>query len=467
MGGFFGVASKEDCIFNLFYGVDYHSHLGTKKGGIVVYGENGYRRSIHNIENSLFRSKFEGDIEKLHGNIGIGCISDNESQPLIISSHLGTYAITTVGLISNLTELVKNATTKNSNHFSEFSSGEINPTELVASLINQRETIVEGIKYAQQMIEGSISILLMTPEGIYAARDRLGRTPIAIGKKDGSYCASFECFSYLNLGYRDHKELGAAEIVYLTPESCETVAPAQKDTRICSFLWVYYGYPTSSYEGESVEEMRYRSGELMSKRDNILADSVSGVPDSGIAYAVGYANASNIPFARPFIKYTPTWPRSFMSQMQVQRELIAKMKLLPIDVLIRGKKLLIIEDSIVRGTQARETANFLYQCGANEVHVRIACPPVMFKCKYLNFSRSSTKMELITRSIISKYNTNNASDNIQDYLSPDGEGYNRMVSDICRELDFTSLQFQRLDDMIASIGVNPCKLCTYCWDGNE
>lgn len=467
MGGLFGVASKKDCVFDLFFGIDYHSHLGTKKGGMTVHGENGFDRAIHNISNSPFRTKFEKDFQDMKGNLGIGCISDNEPQPLLVRSHLGNFAITTVGKISNLEELVDLSFKKGSTHFLEMSGGEINATELVASLINQKSSILEGIKYAQEMIEGSMTMLVLTPEGIYAARDRLGRTPIAIGKKKDSFCASFESFAYLNLGYKHFKDLGPAEIVFMNHEGVVTLQEPGKDMKVCSFLWVYYGYPTSSYEGVNVEEMRNHCGRLMAKRDNVQTDIVAGVPDSGIAHAIGYSNESGIPFARPFIKYTPTWPRSFMPPNQQQRNLIAKMKLIPVDSLIKGKNMLLIDDSIVRGTQLRETTEFLYESGAKEVHIRPACPPLLFGCKYLNFSRSSSEMDLITRRYIKKVEGDNAEASLVEYANPDSQKHQKMVEEIGKELKFTSLKFNRIDDMIESIGIEPCKLCTYCFNGKE
>lgn len=468
MGGFFGVTSKTNCTMDLFFGVDYHSHLGTKRGGMAVYGSNGFNRSIHNIENTPFRTKFDRDVDELQGNMGIGCISDMEPQPLLIQSHLGSYAITTVGKIANADELVQDAYEKGHIHFLEMSGGKINATELVAALINQCETIVEGLLLAQEKIKGSMTILLLTPEGIYISRDRMGRTPVVIGRKRGSYCASFESFAYINLGYKDYRELGPGEVVLMTPEGIQTLSPPRKEMKICAFLWVYYGYPTSSYEGVNVEEMRYKCGRMLAKRDNVKADLVAGIPDSGIAHAIGYANKSGIPFSRPFIKYTPTWPRSFMPTNQTQRNLIARMKLIPIDSLIRGKRLLLIDDSIVRGTQLRETTEFLYQSGAKEVHIRPACPPLLFGCKYLNFSRSNSEMELITRKIVQEREGDNVSDEVlADYADPDSQNYKDMVEEIRKTLNFTSLQFHRLDDLVESIDVSPCKLCTYCWSGKE
>ena len=470
MGGFFGVAAKTDCILDLFYGVDYHSHLGTRRGGMATFGKGGFHRAIHNIENSPFRTKFERDVEEMKGNIGIGCISDFEPQPLLIQSHLGSFAITTVGKINNLDALSNIVYENGHTHFQEMSGGQINATELVASLICKKETIVEGIRYVQEIIDGSMTMLIMTNEGIYAARDRYGRTPLMVGKKEDAYCVSFESFAYMSMGYSDYKELGPAEIVYITPESVEVVSEAKKDMKICSFLWVYYGYPTSSYEGVNVEEMRYKCGSMLAKRDKgtIEPDVVAGVPDSGIAHAIGYANESGYRYARPFIKYTPTWPRSFMPTGQMQRNMIAKMKLIPVDSLIRGKKLLLIDDSIVRGTQLGETSEFLYQSGAKEVHIRPACPPLMFGCPYLNFSRSSSELDLITRRIIKDREGGCVSDELlADYANPDSGNYKEMMEEIRKRLNFTTLRYHRLDDLVESIGISPCKLCTYCWNGKK
>jgi amidophosphoribosyltransferase len=467
MGGFFAVASKSYCVFDLFFGTDYHSHLGTRRGGMAVYGSNGFDRAIHNIENSPFRTKFEKDVNKMEGHLGLGCISDYEPQPLIVRSHHGTYAITTVGKINNTDAIVNDIFTRGNIHFLEMSGGDINATELVAALINQKDNLVEGLRYAQEQIDGSISILLMTPKGIYAARDKLGRTPVVIGKKDDAFCVSFESFAYLNLGYVHYKELGPGEIVIVTPEAVTTLAKPGTEMKICTFLWVYYGYPSSSYEGVSVEKMRYNCGALLAKRDNVQPDIVAGVPDSGTAHAIGYANASGIAFSRPFIKYTPTWPRSFMPTIQSQRNLIAKMKLIPVHDLIKDKSLLLIDDSIVRGTQLRETTEFLYQSGAREVHIRPACPPLLFGCKYLNFSRSSSVFDLITRRIIKQEEGEVSEDIVQDYANPDSERYSNMIEKIRQQLNFTSLRYHRLDDMMESVGIEPCKLCTYCWSGKE
>ena len=470
MGGFFGVASKHDCVLELFYGVDYHSHLGTRRGGMAVYGKDGFNRAIHNIENSPFRTKFERDVEELEGNLGIGCISDYEPQPLLLQSHLGSFAITTIGKINNQDEILEKAYKDGRSHFLEMSGGQINATELIGSLICRKSSIVEGIQYAQEMVDGSLSLLIMTKDGIYAARDRYGRTPVVIGKKEDAYCVSFENFAYLNLGYNHDRELGPGEIAYITPESVETLVQPGEKMRICSFLWVYYGYPTSSYEGVNVEEMRYHCGSMLAKRDgdSVHPDIVAGVPDSGVAHAIGYSNESGIPYARPFIKYTPTWPRSFMPTNQSQRDLIARMKLIPVQALIENKKLLLIDDSIVRGTQLRETTEFLYRSGAKEVHVRPACPPLVFGCKYLNFSRSKSDMELITRRVIREQEGDNRPEEVlEEYTNPDSCRYAKMIEEIRRIQNFTTLRFHRLDDLLASIGLEPCKVCTYCFSGKE
>ena len=471
MGGLFGVVSNKNCTLDLFFGIDYHSHLGTRRGGMATFNNGTFHRVIHNIENSPFRTKFERDVEDLKGTMGIGCISDNEPQPLLVQSHLGSYAISTVGLISNIDELVKETFERGGIHFLEMSGGAINPTELVAALINQKDSILEGIKYVQEKVKGSMTLILLTPNGIYAARDKLGRTPLLIGKKQDSFCIASESFSYINLGYEDEKELGPAEICFIDMQNGIQVLQAKKEKmKICTFLWIYYGYPTATYEGVNVETMRYRCGEMLAKRDkgSVNPDIVAGVPDSGVAHAVGYANESGIPFARPFIKYTPTWPRSFMPTNQEQRNLIAHMKLNPVHQLIRNKSLLLIDDSIVRGTQLRETTDFLYQSGAKEVHVRPACPPLLFGCKYLNFSRSSSELDLITRRIIKMREGDNISKEIlEDYANPDSQNYKEMLEAIRQQLHFTSLAFHRLDDMLDSVGIEPCKLCTYCWNGKE
>ena len=469
MGGFFGVASKEACNLDLFYGTDYHSHLGTRRGGMDTYGSDGWKRAIHNIENSPFRTKFEKDVDTMKGNIGIGCISDYDPQPILIQSHLGCFGITTVGKINNADQLIRNLYENGHTHFQSMTNGQINSTELVAALICKKDSFVEGIRYVQSVVEGSMTLLLLTENGIYAARDLLGRTPVVIGKKENAYCVSFESFAYINLGYTDYKELGPGEIVYVTPESVETVSPACEKMRICSFLWVYYGYPTSSYEGVGVEEMRYNCGKLLAQRDDhsIDVDIVAGVPDSGIAHAIGYANESGIPYARPFIKYTPTWPRSFMPTTQSQRNLIARMKLIPVHSLIEDRSLLLIDDSIVRGTQLRETTEFLYQSGAKEVHVRPACPPLLYGCKYLNFSRSKSDLDLITRRIIREWEGDNDVNVLSEYADPNSDRYAAMLEEIRKRQNFTSLRYHRLDDLIKSIGIDACQVCTYCFNGVE
>lgn len=468
MGGFFGVASKEDCVFDLFYGTDYHSHLGTRRAGMAVYGEDaGFEKAIHNIENSPFRTKFQKEANSMKGNFGIGCISDYEAQPILVRSHHGSFAITTIGKINNAEEII-NEILKGRTHFFEMSNGEINATELIAAIIDQKDNFIEGIQYALEIVEGSISMMILTPKGIYCARDKFGRTPIAIGKKEGAYCAAFESFSFLNLGYSHERELGPGEVVVLEPDHARTLVVPGNNMKICTFLWVYYGYPSSSYEGVSVEKMRYNCGKFLAKRDNVKPDIVAGVPDSGTAHAIGYANESGIPFSRPFIKYTPTWPRSFMPTIQKQRNLIAHMKLIPVHELIKGKKLLLIDDSIVRGTQLRETTEFLYESGAKEVHIRPACPPLLFGCKYLNFSRSTSEMELIARVVIAELEGGKVTKEIlEEYADPDSEKYERMVEGIRRKLNFTSLRYHRLDDMLESVGIDPKNLCTYCWNGKE
>lgn len=468
MSGFFGVASKEDCVMDLFFGTDYHSHLGTRRGGMAVYGERGFVRSIHNIENSPFRTKFDTDLDQFVGNIGVGCISDSEAQPLLVNSHLGSFAITTVGRINNIDELRQYCFDQGKTHFLEMSGGVINPTEMVAALINQEDDIVKGIQHAQNMIKGSMSIMLLFPDKIYCARDKLGRTPVVIGKKDNAFCVTFESSAFINLGYHHYKDLGPGEIAYVTSDSFTQLAKPGKDMKTCSFLWVYFGYPTATYEGINVEKMRYDCGEMLAKRDNVKVDCVAGVPDSGLAHAIGYANHSGYPFTRPFIKYTPTWPRSFMPTNQNQRNLIARMKLIPVKELIKDKTLLLIDDSIVRGTQLRETTEFLYDSGAKAVHVRPACPPIMYGCKFLNFSRSTSDMDLISRRVIHELENGQEDEVIlKEYVNPDSPKYQAMVDEICKRMKFASLRYHRLDDMIEAIGLPACKLCTYCFNGEE
>lgn len=468
MGGFFGVVSKTDCVFDLFYGVDYQSHLGTRRAGMAVWNDGKIVKAIHKIENSPFRTKFEKEALEMKGNMGIGCISDFDSQPLVVRSHHGTYAITCVGKINNAKE-IEERFLGNAAHFLETSTGDINSTELVASIINQKSNLIEGLKYVQEVIDGSMTVLLLNEKGIYCSRDKLGRTPIAVGRKeDGTFCVTFESFAYLNLGCTPYKELGPGEIDVINPETGlrVLVEPGNK-MRICTFLWTYYGYPSTVYEGLSVEKLRCKCGEFIAKRDNVKPDSVAGVPDSGLGAAIGYSNASGIPFQRPFVKYTPTWPRSFMPTMQTKRNLIAHMKLIPIHDLIDGKRLLLIDDSIVRGTQMRETTEFLYKSGASEVHVRSSCPPILYGCKYLNFSASTGEMELIARRAILALEGKADDETVKKYLDPDSKEYANMVEYIREKLNFTSLQFMRLDDLKEAVEIDPDKICTYCWDGRE
>ncbi|MBF0579554.1 amidophosphoribosyltransferase [Erysipelotrichaceae bacterium RD49] len=473
MSGFFGAALKSSCILDLFFGTDYHSHLGTRRAGLAVHGENGFVRSIHNIENTPFRSKFDRELDDFDGNIGIGCISDYESQPLLIHGRLGSFAITTVGKINNIAELKQLCFDSGMNHFYEMSTGEVNPTELAAALICTKESFLEGIEYLQEVVDGSLSLLLLTDHSILAARDKFGRTPIVLGKKeDGDgYCCAFESHSFLNLGYKPYGELGPGEIVEITPDQVQVLKKPGEEMKICSFLWVYYGYPTSTYEGINVEQMRNRCGNLLAKRDNLCKgciDCVAGVPDSGIAHAIGYSNATGIPYARPFIKYTPTWPRSFMPVSQKQRDHVASMKLIPVQEMIKDRRLLLIDDSIVRGTQLGNTTKFLYDSGAKEVHVRPACPPILYGCKFLNFSRSTSDLDLITRRVILDLEGGEpAPEVLAEYANPDSERYANMLEEIRRRSNFTSLRYHRLDDMVESIGLPKCKLCTYCFDGKE
>lgn len=471
MGGFFGVASKNDCVRDLFFGTDYHSHLGTRRGGMAVFDGERFDRSIHNIENTPFRTKFDKDVGEMKGAMGIGCISDYEPQPLIIRSHHGTFAITTVSKINNKKELEEQIFSGGHSHFLEMSGGEINSTELVAALINQKENFIDGIRYALESVDGSLTMMLMTAKGIFAARDYYGRTPVLVGRREDGFCVSFEDFAYQKLGYENYKELKPGEIDVVSSDEVRTLWDGSGRKKVCTFLWVYYGYPSSSYEGISVEAMRYRCGACLAKRDRgmVEADIVAGVPDSGIAHAIGYSNESGIPFSRPFIKYTPTWSRSFMPTEQSVRNVVAKMKLIPVMELIRGKRLLLIDDSIVRGTQLRETTEFLYQNGAREVHIRPACPPLVYGCRYVNFSRSNSEMELITRRVIARLeNTGQVSEEtLKEYVDPDSEKYEAMVEEIRKELDFTSLRYNRLDDMLESVGIPVEQLCTYCWNGEE
>ena len=474
MGGVIGFVSKQDCVMDLFFGTDYHSHLGTKRGGLCVLQKDGFNRSIHNIENTPFRSKFEVDIEEMEGNMGIGAISDGDPQPLTVRSRQGDYAITTVGRINNKEEIVKELLGDRPGQFMSMSGGGINNTELVAALVSEGKDIVDGIRIAQERIEGSVTMLVLTKEGLYAARDKYGRTPLIIGKKDGAYCAASESFAFINLGYKYQRELGPAEIAFLTAEEEKTVGEAQEDMRICAFLWTYFGYTTSIYEGRNVEMMRNRNGELLAQRpgeSDLDVDYVAGVPDSGVAHALGYANQSRVPYARPLIKYTPTWPRSFMPQNQKARNLIAKMKLVPVFQIINDKKFVLIDDSIVRGTQLSETVSYLLDNGAKEIHVRSACPPIMYGCKYLNFSRSVSDLELITRRVIRDLEGIEGeeidAEILKEYADSNTKKHEDMVEEIRKRLQFDSLKFQNLEDTIEAIGVDKCKLCTYCWDGKE
>ena len=466
MGGLFGVVSKNSCVTDLYFGTDYHSHLGTSRGGMAVWTGNGFSRSIHNIENVQFRSKFEVDLSSMKGNMGIGCISDDEPQPLTVRSRLGHYAITTVGRINNLKALVDITLNNNFMHYLEMSKGEINPTEAVSALIDHEESFKAGILKAQEMIEGSCTMLILTKEGIYAARDRFGRTPLMIGEKEGTYSVSFESCAFANLGYQMKYELGPGEIVLIRPDGIESISPPRKDMKICAFLWVYFGYPSSCYEGMNVEIMRNRNGALMARNDDAKVDMVAGVPDSGVAHALGYSNESRIPYGRPFIKYNPTWSSSFMPQTQEMRAMVARMKLMPIIDLIHDKRLLFCDDSIVRGTQMSDTVELVYNCKAKEVHIRSACPPIVFGCKYLNFSRSRTEMDLITRQTIKKLE-GNASVALDEYSDPKTDRYQCMVDCISKRLNFTSLKYQSLSDMLDAIGLPHENMCTYCWNGKE
>ncbi|AGL03436.1 amidophosphoribosyltransferase [Desulfoscipio gibsoniae] len=464
MGGFFGVVSKEDCVNDVYFGTDYHSHLGTSMGGMAVWSGNSFNRAIHNIKNTQFRAKFESELSNLKGNMGIGCISDTEPQPLTVCSRLGQYAISTVGRINNLYEIVDKAFANQHAHFLETNRGAIYPTELVSVIIDQENSFKDGLLKAQEMIEGSCSILILTPQGIYASRDKLGRTPLIVGEKEGSYCVSFESCTFANLGYRFNYELGPGEIIYLTPDGIEKIAPPRDKMKICAFLWVYYGYPSSTYEGMNVEVMRYRNGAAMAENDNVEIDMVAGIPDSGTGHAIGYSNQSKIPLGRPFIKYTPTWARSFMPQDQTIRNLVARMKLMPIPDLVSGKRLLFCDDSIVRGTQLRETVDLLYRCNAREVHVRSACPPLVFGCKYLNFSSSRSEMDLVARQAIIEIEGKEP-ESFEAYCDPTNEKYNCMVNSIRKILNFSTLKYQNLHDMLDAIGINKDKICTYCWNG--
>lgn len=473
MGGFFGAVGREDVVLDVFFGTDYHSHLGTRRGGMVFYdSQDGFQRQIHNIENTPFRTKFEKDLHSFHGCVGIGCISDTDPQPLLVRSHLGIYAISTVGRISNAEELVARYFSDHGHQFMAMSSGKVNETELVAALINQKNDLISGIRHAQDSIEGSITILLLSGDSIIAARDKMGRLPVLVGRSEKGHCVSFESFAYHKLGYEDAYELGPREIVRLTANGYETLSPAGEEMKICAFLWTYYGYPNSRYQGVNVEVMRCHNGEIMA-RDEMArgtlpdVDYVAGVPDSGVPHAIGYANRSHQTFARPFVKYTPTWPRSFMPANQNVRNQVAKMKQIPVPELIEGKKLLFVDDSIVRGTQLRETVEFLYGAGAKEVHMRSACPPIMYGCKFLNFSRSNSDMELLSRSVIQQIEGDEGQEHLEEYADASTQRGQCMLKTICQALGFNSLGYQSLDGLLEAIGIDPSKVCTYCWTGKE
>ena len=474
MGGFFGAVSKRDVTLDIFFGVDYHSHLGTRRGGMLIHDpQDGFQRQIHSIENTPFRTKFEKDLSDFHGCSGIGCISDTDPQPLLVRSHLGLYAITTVGIINNAEELIQQYFSDHGHQFMAMSSGKVNATELTAALINQKDDLVSGILHAQDEIKGSMTLLVLTDKGeIIAARDKLGRLAVLVGQNQEGCCVSFESFAYHKLGYADAYELGPREIVRITADGYETLSPAGEEMKICAFLWTYYGYPNSNYEGKNVEVMRYQNGEIMA-RDEVLhgllpkVDYVAGVPDSGVPHAIGYANRSGKPFARPFVKYTPTWPRSFMPTNQDVRNQVAKMKQIPVPELIEGKKLLFVDDSIVRGTQLRETVEFLYESGAEEVHMRSACPPIMYSCKYLNFSRGNSDMDLLARRTVQELEGDEGQLHLEEYSDARTERGQCMLKAICEKLGFDSLGYQSLDGLLEAIGLDRDKVCTYCWSGKE
>ena len=474
MGGFFGITSREDCVVDVFFGTDYHSHLGTRRAGMAAYDEEiGLQRVIHNIENSPFRTKFEHALEDMRGRSAIGSISDSDPQPLLIRSHLGTYAIATVGVVNNVDELMERYILKNGGHFNSMTGGNINSTELIAAMINQKNSFAEGIEFAESVIDGTANILILKDNGnIIAARDKVGRIPVILCKSDDGFCVTFESFAATKLGYPMYRELGPGEIVEITADSCTVLKEPGEKMCICAFLWSYYGYPTSSYEGVNVEAMRYRNGIELAKGDkknypNLKLDYVSGVPDSGTPHAIGYSNESFAPFARPFIKYTPTWPRSFMSAKQADRKKVAKMKMVPVHDFIADKNLLLVDDSIVRGTQIKETVDFLYDNGANAVHMRSACPPIMYACKFLNFSRSNNEMDLIARRVIMELEGEEGFKYIEEYSDGSTERGKKLREKMCEKFGFASLDFQSLEGIIKAIGIDPCKLCTYCWNGKE
>ena len=474
MGGFFGATSRRNCILDVFFGTDYHSHLGTRRGGMAADdAQRGLQREIHNIENSPFRTKFERIAEEMAGTAAIGCISDTDPQPLLIRSNLGTYAICTIGIINNADTLIDQYLSFSGGHFDAMTGGKINSNELIAAMINQKSSFAEGIRFAQDVIDGTASILILKDGGsLIAARDKFGRLPIVIGKNEDGYCVTFEDYAGIKLGYEVVRELGPGEIVEISPDGENVLLPPRPDKKICAFLWSYYGYPTSCYEGQNVEVMRYRNGGIMAKndRENGIAqdiDYVGGVPDSGTPHAIGYANESGIPFARPFIKYTPTWPRSFMPATQGERNMVAKMKQIPVHDLIRDKKLLFVDDSIVRGTQLRETVDFLYEHGAKEVHIRSACPPIMYGCKYLNFSRSNSEMELLARKVVQELEGDEGQNHLDEYADGTTERGKKLRETICEQMHFSSLEYQSLDGILEAIGLPACDVCTYCWNGKE
>ena len=474
MGGFFGAVSHRDVVMDVFFGTDYHSHLGTRSAGMAVWSaEKGCVREIHSIANTPFRTRFEKDLPDFVGNIGIGCISDSDPQPLLVRSHLGLYAITTVGQINNAEQLVADYFADHGHQFMAMGSGKVNCTELVAALINEGEDLAGGIRHAQEQIDGSMTILLMTEDGaIIAARDLFGRLPVHVGRDKDGYCVAFESFAYQKLGYRNEYELGPGEVLRITAEGCESLLPPGKDMKICAFLWTYYGYPNSNYEGVNVEVMRCRNGEIMArdeeKRGGIPdVDCVAGVPDSGVPHAIGYANRSGKRFARPFVKYTPTWPRSFMPSNQAMRDQVAKMKQIPVPELIEGRKLLFVDDSIVRGTQLQSTVDFLYQSGAAEVHMRSACPPIMCACKFLNFSRNNSDMDLLARRVVHELEGEEGLEHLQEYADSSTRRGQCLLRAICERLGFDSLGYQSLDGLLEAIGIDREKVCTYCWTGRE
>ncbi len=474
MGGFFGAVSQRDVTLDIFFGVDYHSHLGTRRGGMILHdSKDGFQRQIHSIENTPFRTKFEKDLAEFHGCAGIGCISDSDPQPLLVRSHLGLYAITTVGIINNAEELVERYFSDHGHQFMAQSSGKVNSTELAAALINQKDDLVSGILHAQEVIQGSLTLLILTDRGeIIAARDRMGRLPVLIGKNHQGHCVSFESFACHKIGYEVDYELGPREIVRIRPEGYETLSPAAEQMKICAFLWTYYGYPNSNYEGVNVEVMRCRNGAIMAREERRrgalpAVDFVAGVPDSGVPHAIGYANESHMPFARPFVKYTPTWPRSFMPANQDVRNQVAKMKQIPVPELIQGKRLLFVDDSIVRGTQLRETVEFLYDSGAREVHMRSACPPIMYSCKYLNFSRGNSDMDLLARRVVQELEGDEGQEHLEEYADASTGRGQCLLKRICEKLGFDSLGYQSLEGLLESIGIDREKICTYCWTGRE